>query len=226
MRSVAVAELVDVDADVLLAAVAAVRDRPPPLGQVPARLAALAHAPQQLRGVHLREPAAAEAAGEPAAAGSRGTADLLVGEAGLPAWRARADRAVAGRLAGLPGLLDTVAAGALELPAATLLARAWAALPARLRDEPTAAALIELGQLVDLRDLRRKVDELVAALAPDVTDADLADARTTGELVLVDVGAQNRLSGHTTRSPASGCACRARRSSSGRLAAGAASAVT
>ena len=74
---------------------------------------------------------------------------------------------------------------------------AYAALPARLRDTPTAGALISLAGLVDLADLKGKVDELCAALAPDVTDSDLADARETGELTLTDVGAQTRLGGHT-----------------------------
>ena len=85
----------------------------------------------------------------------------------------------------------------MELPAAVQLVRAWTALPPRLRDPDTARALIALAGLVDLRDLRGKVDQLLGALAPEVTDADLAAARETGELVLVDVGAQTRLSGHT-----------------------------
>ncbi len=191
----AVSVLVDGPAVALQDALNAIRETPAPLGQVPARLTLLAHAVRELQGVYLRELAAVD----PAAEGVRSVADLLVDAAGLPVTAARADAALAVRLAPLPGLLDALAGGAVELPAARLLARAWSVLPSRLRDAPTAEALLTLGMLVDLADLRAKVDELCAALQPDVTDEALAAAQESGELVLTDVGAETRLSGHTDR---------------------------
>lgn len=192
-----VAALVDAPAALLLDGLSAVRNTPAPLGQTPSRLAVLAHAAAELQGVYLRALDQAERDGEALAAGARSTADLLVDAAGLPVAQARADAALARRLGQVPGLLDALAGGGLELPAAKLVAKAWAALPGWLRDEPTASALLTLAGLVDLADLRAKVDELVAALAPDVTDEDLADARESAELRLLDVGAQTRLDGHT-----------------------------
>ena len=194
---VAVGVLVDAPAVLLLQGLDAVRDTPAPLGLVPARLGVLARAAAELQGVYLRELDRAERDGAHRAAGCRSTADLLVDTAGLPVSQARSDTALARRLGLVPGLLDALAGGGLELAAARLVAKAFAALPARLRDTPTAGALISLAGLVDLADLKGKVDELCAALAPDVTDSDLADARETGELTLTDVGAQTRLGGHT-----------------------------
>jgi hypothetical protein len=194
---VAVEDLVDEPVALLLAAVAAVRDVPAPLGQVPTRLAALAHASAELRGIYLRDLAQAERDGAPSAAGCRSTADLLVEHAGIGVSRARADAGQARRLSGLPGLLEAVAAGDLTLVAANLLARAWAALPEQLRDDATAAALLDLGRLLDQADLQAKVDELLAALQPEVTDDALAAAHDAGELDLVDVGAETRLRAHT-----------------------------
>lgn len=192
-----VTAVVDTPAVLLLDALDAVRTQPAPAGQVPSRLAALSHAQAQLRGVYLRELAAAEAAGEPAAHGCRSAADLLVDTAGLPAWQARKDAALARRLALVPGLLDALAEGGLELDAALLLVRAWSALPPALRDAATAEALVLLAGLVDLADLKAKVDELVGALQPEVTDESVAAARESGGLVLTDVGAETRLSGTT-----------------------------
>lgn len=197
VEAVAVDDLVDEPLALLLAAVAAVRDVPAPLGQVPTRLAALAHASVELRGIYLRDLARAEQDGEPAAAGCRSAADLLVEHAGIGVSRARADAGQARRLAGLPGLLEAVAAGDVPVAAARLLARAWAALPEQLRDTATAAALLELGRLLDQADLQAKVDELLGALQPEVTDDALAAAHDAGELDLVDVGAQTRLRAHT-----------------------------
>ena len=194
---VAVGVLVDAPAVLLLQGLDAVRDTPAPLGLVPARLGVLARAAAELQGVYLRELDRAERDGTHRAAGCRSTADLLVDTAGLPVSQARSDTALARRLGLVPGLLDALAGGGLELAAARLVAKAFAALPARLRDTATAGALISLAGLVDLADLKAKVDELCAALAPDVTDSDLADARETGELTLTDVGAQTRLGGHT-----------------------------
>jgi HNH endonuclease len=188
---VAVQALVDVAALGLLDALDAVRTTPAPAGLEAARLAVLAHPSAQLRGVFLRDLASVDAG----AAGARSAADLLVAEAGVPVWQARRDAALAARLVQVPGLADAVAGGAVELDAALLLVKAWRALPSRLHDPELAQALITLAQLVDLRDLRAKVDELVGALAPEVTDADLADARESAELTLVDVGARTRLSG-------------------------------
>ena len=193
----AVGVLVDAPAVLLLQGLDAVRDTPAPLGLVPARLGVLARAAAELQGVYLRELDRAERDGAHRAAGCRSTADLLVDTAGLPVSQARSDTALARRLGLVPGLLDALAGGGLELAAARLVAKAFAALPARLRDTATAGALISLAGLVDLADLKAKVDELCAALAPDVTDSDLADARETGELTLTDVGAQTRLGGHT-----------------------------
>ena len=192
----AVAGLVDAPAVLLREGLDAVRDIPPPLGQVPARLGVLARAAQELHGVYLLALHDAETAGEHTSAG-RSTADLLVDTAGLPVTQARRDVALARRLGRVPGLLEALAGGGTELAAARLVARAFDALPPRLRDRETAQALITLAGLVDLADLKAKVDELVSALAPDVTDGDLADARETGELVLTDVGAQTRFDGHT-----------------------------
>lgn len=192
-----VEDLVDEPVALLLAAVAAVRDVPAPLGQVPTRLAALAHASAELRGVYLRDLARAEGDGEPAVAGCRSIADLLVEHAGVDVSRARADARQARRLAGLPGLLDAVAAGDLTVAAGRLLGRAWSALPEQLRDGATADALLELGRLLDQADLQAKVDELVCALQPEVTDDSLAAAHEAGELDLVDVGAETRLRAHT-----------------------------
>ena len=189
--------LVDAPAVLLLQGLDAVRDTPAPLGQVPARLGVLARAATELHGVYLRALDAAERDGEHLAAGCRSTADLLVDTAGLPVSQARSDAALARRLGKVPGLLDALAGGGIELPEARLVAKAFAALPPRLRDDATAAALITLAGLVDLADLKAKVDELVSALAPDVTDEDLADARETGDLTLTDVGAQTQLGGHT-----------------------------
>lgn len=188
-----VAAVVDAPVVALLDALHAVRSTPAPSGQEAERVAALAHASAELRGVFLRDLAAAS----PAEAGVRNAADLLVQHGGLPAWQARRDAALAARLARVPSLPDAVAGGALELDAGLLLVRAWQALPARLQDDELARALVTLGQLVDLRDLRAKVDELLGALAPDVTDADLADAREAAELSLVDVGASTRWEGTT-----------------------------
>ncbi len=193
----AVEALVDAPSALLLQALEAVRSTPAPLGQVPSRLAVLAHAAAELQGVYLRELDAAERAGAHHAAGCRSAADLLVDAAGLPVSQARADAAQARRLGLVPGLLGALAGGGLEAPAARLVARAYAALPPDLRDDATAAALITLAGLLDLADLRAKVDELVSALAPDVTDDHLADARESGELTLTDVGAQGRFGGHT-----------------------------
>lgn len=191
----AVAALVDQPVAALLDALDAVRSTPAPAGLEAQRLAALAHASAQLRGVFLRDLAAVE----PAAHGARNPADLLTDHAGVPAWQARRDASLARRLPTVPGLPDAVADGSLELDAALLLTRAWNALPTRLRDDQLAAALITLAQLVDLRDLRAKIDELVGALAPDVTDDDLADAREHAELRLTDVGARTRLDGECDR---------------------------
>ncbi|MCW2777984.1 MAG: hypothetical protein JWN17_1709 [Frankiales bacterium] len=185
----AVGALVDTAATQLLAGLEAVRTVPAPLGQHAARLSVLAHAAAELQGVYLRELAATS----PEEAGCRNVADVLVDHAGLPVWQARSDAALAAKLAKVPGALDALAEGGVELAAARLLAKAFAALPPRLRDRPTADALISLAGLVDLATLRAKVDELVAALAPDVTDSDIADAREQAELVLVDVGARTRM---------------------------------
>ncbi|MCU1692211.1 MAG: hypothetical protein JWM64_1302 [Frankiales bacterium] len=192
----AVGVLVDAPAAALLEALDAVRDTPAPLGQVPVRLTVLARASAELQGTYLRDLHHAEQSGEHLAVGCRSVADLLVEHAGLPVSQARSDAALARRLGVLPGLLDTVAGGGLELPAARQLARAWTALPERLRDQPTARALITLGGLVDLADLKAKVDELLGALQPEVTDDALAAAYDDRELTLVDVGAQTRLDGH------------------------------
>ncbi|MCW2605756.1 MAG: putative endonuclease [Frankiales bacterium] len=187
----AVAALVDGPVVALLEALEGVRTTPPPVGQEAARVAALAHASAELRGVFLRELGAVS----PQEHGARSAADLLEQHGGVPAWQARRDAGLAGRLARVPGLADAVAGGALELDAALLLVRAWQALPSRLQDDELARALVTLGQLVDLRDLRAKVDELLSALAPEVTDDDLADAREAAELTLVDVGATTRWEG-------------------------------
>ncbi len=189
--------LVDAPAALLLQALEAVRETPAPLGQVPGRLTVLAHAAAELHGVYLRALHEAERDGEHLAAGCRSTADLLVDAAGLPVSRARADAGSARRLGLVPGLHDAHAGGGIELAAARLVAKAYAALPPAFRDDATAAALITLAGLVDLADLRAKVDELVSALAPDITDDSLAGARESGELTLTDVGAQTRLDGHT-----------------------------
>ncbi|MCW2607091.1 MAG: hypothetical protein JWO60_1784 [Frankiales bacterium] len=196
----AVAELVDAPARLLLDGLDAVRAQPAPLGQVPARLTVLARAASEVQGVYLRDLHAAEQSGEHLAAGCRSIADLLVEHAGLPVAQARSDAALSRRLGVLPGLLDAVAGGGLELPAARHLARAWAVLPERLRDAATAQALISLGGLVDLADLadlKAKVDELVGALQPEVTDDALASAHEERELALVDIGGQTRLDGQT-----------------------------
>ena len=74
-------------------------------------MAVLARASAELQGVYLRSLAAAS----PAEAGCRSAADLLVEHAGLPVWQARADAALAGRLSAVPGLLDALAGGGLEL---------------------------------------------------------------------------------------------------------------
>ncbi len=192
----AVEALVDAPVRALLAALDAVRSVPAPVGGEADRLASLAHASAELRGVFLRDLAAVDP-GTLARAGARNGADLLVQGAGVPVWQARRDWAVAGRLAAVPGLPDVVAGGGLGLDAALQLVRAWRALPFRLQDQALAEALIALAQLVDLRDLRGKVDELLGALAPEVTDADLADAREQAELTLQDVGARTRWSGET-----------------------------
>lgn len=189
----AVAALIDLPLTALLDAVEAVRSTPAPLGQEAERLSALAHASAELRGVFLRDLGSIDAATH----GARNAADLLVQAAGVQVSQARRDAATAARLAQVPGLARAVAEGGLELDAAQLLVRAWRALPVRLQDTQLAAALITLGQLVDLRDLRGKVDELLGALAPDVTDADLADAREAAELRLVDVGSTTRWDGTT-----------------------------
>ncbi len=136
---------------------------------------------------------------EPAAHGARNRADLLADTAGVPVRRARRDAALAARLAAVPGLADVVAEGGLELDAALLLVRAWLALPVRLRDDDLAAALVTLGQLVDHAELSAKVEELLGALAPDVTDRDLADARDAAHLTLRDVGARTVLAGECDR---------------------------
>ncbi len=190
-----VAALVDTPVLALLEALSAVREQPAPLGRTPARLGLLARATAELQGVYLRDLDTAVRSGDVEAAGHRSAADLLVAEAGLPVQQARADAALAARLGVLPGLLDAVAGGGLELPAARLLARAWAALPARLHDRPTAEALITLGGLVDLADLKGKVDELLTALQPEVTDDALANAYDGRSLALVDVAAETRLEG-------------------------------
>jgi HNH endonuclease len=187
----AVQGLVDDAGLALLDALAAVRDTPAPVGLDAERLGLLAHASAELRGVFLRELGRVE----PAAHGARNAADLLVAVAGVPVSVARRDAALAGRLALVPGLAEAVAQGGVELAAGEQLVRAWRALPSRLHDEPLAQALLVLGGLLDLPDLRSKVDELVGALAPDVSDADLADAREQAELTLVDVGARTRLRG-------------------------------
>ncbi|MCW2608523.1 MAG: endonuclease [Frankiales bacterium] len=189
----AVEAVVDAPVTALLDALAAVRTVPAPAGQEAQRVALLAHASAELRGVFLDELGRVD----PAAHGARNPADLLAQTAGVPVWQARRDAGLARRLALVPGLGPAVAGGGLELEAALLLVKAWQALPARLQDQQLADALITLGQLVDLRDLRAKVDELLAALAPDVTDADLADAREAAELTLVDVGSTTRWEGTT-----------------------------
>ncbi len=183
----------DLPLTALLEAVEAVRSTPAPAGQEVERLSALAHASAELRGVFLRDLGRVDAQ----AHGARNPADLLAEAAGVPAWQARRDTGVSRRLALVPGLADAVAAGALELEAALLLVRAWQALPCRLQDGELGHALVALGQLVDLRDLRAKVDELLGALAPDVNDSDLADARDAAELRLVDVGSTTRWDGTT-----------------------------
>ena len=168
--TVAVTALVDEPAVRLWSALDDVRTVPAPVGQVAGRLGTLARSAAELRGVYLRDLAEAHASGEAEAAGCRSVADLLVESAGMPVWQARSDVALARRLAVLPGLLDAVAGGGLELDAAKHLARAWSALPSSLRDRATAEALVALGGLVDLADLKDKVDELLAALQPEVTD--------------------------------------------------------
>ncbi|MCW2606993.1 MAG: putative endonuclease [Frankiales bacterium] len=175
----------------LLAALEEVRSTPAPVGLAAARVALLARASAELRGVYLRDLAQLD----PAAEGARNHADLLADLSGLPVAQARKDAALSSRLALLPGLPDAVAHGVVALPAALLLVKAWQALPTRLHDEPLAAALLTLAQLLDLPDLRAKVDELLHALAPDVTDTDLADARDHAHLTLVRVGSRSRLDG-------------------------------
>ncbi len=193
----AVEALVDAPVLLLLQGLDAVREQPAPLGQVPARLGLLARAAAELTGTYLRDLHEAETSGAVQAAGCRSAADLLVEQAGLPVSQARADVGLARRLGVLPGLLDAVAGGGLELAAARQLARAWSALPSRLRDQATATALLRLGGLLDLVDLRAKVDELLAALQPEVTDDALATAHEERELRLVDVAGTTLLDGQT-----------------------------
>ena len=181
----AVRAVVDTAALALLDALDAVRSTPPPAGLEAERLGVLAHASAELQGVYLRELAAVDAA----AHGARGAADLLHDTAGVPLWQARRDHGLARRLARFPGLADAVAGGGVELASGLLLVRLWQALPGGMQDSELAEALLTLAGLVDHADLRRKVDELLGALAPDVTDEGLADAREQASLSLRDVGA-------------------------------------
>ena len=181
-----VGAVVDTAAVRLLDALEEVRSTPAPAGMEAERLGVLAHASAELQGVYLRELAAVDAASH----GARGPADLLHDTAGVPIWQARRDHGLARRLARLPGLTDALAGGGVELASALLLVRLWQGLPASMQTDELAQALIVLAGLIDHADLRRKVDELLGALAPDVTDDDLADAREQRSLRLRDVGAQ------------------------------------
>lgn len=186
-----VAALVDEPVGRLLDALDELRSTPAPVGLEAARVGLLARAQAELRGVYLRDLARLD----PATEGARNAAELVADRSGLPVTLTRQDAGLADRLALVPGLAEAVAQGVVPLAAALLLVKAWRALPSRLHDDSLAAALITLAELVDLRELRGKVDELLGALAPDVTDADLADAREAAELTLVRVGSRTRLAG-------------------------------
>lgn len=69
----------------------------------------------------------------------------------------------------------------------------------RLRDTATAGSLITAAALLDLPDLRAKIEELCAALAPDDSDQALADARDSAELRLRHVGANLEMCGQCDR---------------------------
>ncbi len=88
-----------------------------------------------------------------------------------------------------------MATGQVPVAAARLVARAWTALPSRCRDTPTAQALITVAGGVDLAELTGKVDELIAALLPELIDADHADAHDARDLSLIDVGAHTAVRG-------------------------------
>lgn len=184
------AELVDEPARLLLAAVEAVRSTPAPVGMSAARLAVLAHASAELQGVYLQAVATADVDGTAAEHHCRGAADLLSQTAGLPVSQARSDAGLARRLGRLPGLLDALSSGRVTVAAGRLVARAWSALPAAYRDTPTADALLVVAADIDLAELQGKVDELVAALAPEVLDGDHADAYDARDLTFADVGSQ------------------------------------
>ncbi len=153
-RSQVLQERVDEPAALLLAAVAAVRTTPAPLGAAASRLRVLAHAAEELHGIYLQAVAEADRDGTAAELDCRGVADVLSQVVGLPVSRARSDSWLADRLSRLPGLLDAVATGEVPVAAARLVARAWAALPSRCRDTPTAQALITVAGAVDLAELQ------------------------------------------------------------------------
>jgi hypothetical protein len=157
------------------------------LGQVPARVKALATAAAAIEGLYLRELGEFDASGEFAFEGASSVASWVRRETGRSEREARDDVRLARRLRQLPVLSAALIAGDLPVQAAELVARVALELPESLIAE-TEPALVDAARLMSFEDLRRYLAEKVAALAPDRLKEKIQSAYDRRKLFIDRVG--------------------------------------